>query len=90
MSLSLWKGEIEPPPRMARIAQEIADRHGLTMADMNGDDRSRSVAWARQEAMAAIYATGRFSMPQIGRFFGWRDHTTVLHAIRQVAKRRAA
>lgn len=87
---SLWKGEIEARPTAKAIAIQVADRHGLTLEDLRGPCRRREVAWPRQEAMAAVYANCRVSLPWVGRFFGNRDHTTVLHAIRRVAERRGA
>jgi chromosomal replication initiator protein len=82
--LSLWRGVVTippPKPRMAEIAAMVAERHGLSLDTLRGPQRCRRVAHARQEAMALIYAQGRFSTPQIGRYFGDRDHTTVLYGI---------
>lgn len=97
MVLSLWKGLVEngepapvPKPSMKVIAAEIADKYGLTLADLQGPETRREISRPRQEAMARIYATGFFSYPQVGRFFGGRDHTTVLFAVRRVAEREAA
>ena len=85
--LSLWKGEVEIQPiSMRDIACRVAERHGLTVDDLRGSDRTKRVAWPRQEAMAAIRETGRYSLPRIGKFFN-RDHTTVIHAVRRVAER---
>ena len=74
---------------MREIAADVAARHGLTLDELKSPQRARRIAWPRQEAMKEIYDTGRFSLPQIGGFFGGRDHTTVLHAIRAHAKRLA-
>lgn len=51
--------------------------------------RVREVAWPRQMAMALAYRFSGLSHPQIGRRFGGRDHTTVMHALRMVEQRRA-
>lgn len=86
--LSLWPGR--PPlyaqaPKvgskieMERIATLVAGRHGLTLEQIRSSRRFRQWARPRQEAMATIYATGRFSYPTIGAFFG-RDHSTVRYA----------
>lgn len=72
----------EPPPSMRDISKAVAERHGLTLDDLRSPRRYRRIAHPRQEAMALIYATGRFSMPQVARFFRKIDHTTVLHAVR--------
>lgn len=55
-----------------------------------GVGRSRDIAWPRQEAYALAWDTGRYSMAQIGRYFGDRDHTTVLHGIRRHKERQAS
>jgi chromosomal replication initiation ATPase DnaA len=76
---SLWR----PRPRtMHDIAHEVCDRHGLTWDELTGARRRRREAWPRQEAMALMYDTGRFSLGQIGRVMGGRHHTTVLLGIR--------
>jgi len=74
--------------QMRLLAEQVCEDHGLSLRYMLSPERCRSVAWPRQEAMARIYATGRYSLPTIGRFFN-RHHTTVLHAIRAHAKRLA-
>lgn len=76
-------------PTMRQIAQEVAQRHQLTLERLLGPEVERRVSWPRQEAMAAIYAMGGRSYPQIGRFFH-RHHATVIHAVRQVDKRQGA
>lgn len=87
--LSLFRGLVRKPLTMARITQEVAEWYGIPIALVRGPSRQRSHVIARHEAMYQIYMTGRFSMPQIGRYFD-RDHTTVLHAIRSVEKRMAS
>lgn len=89
--ISLWKHDLgrNPPVSAKELAMEIAQRHGFTLEDLRGPSRLRPLVHARQEAMAAIYARGNVSLPWVGRFFGGRDHTTVIHAIRQVEKRSA-
>lgn len=89
-ALSLWRGVIRIEPSkltMAAIAVEVAERHGVSVDELRGPQLRRQVTRARQEAMALIYATGRFSNSQIGRFMGGRDHTTVLHGRRSHAAR---
>lgn len=74
-------------PRMTVIARRVADKWGIAPDELRGAVRSRRVAWPRHEAMYEMYATGLFSLPQIGRFLGGRDHTTVLHGCRKHAER---
>jgi chromosomal replication initiation ATPase DnaA len=83
--LSLWRGvvAIRPPlPTMKEIASDVAQRHGLSLGDLQGRSLVRKITNARQEAMWAIYLTDRFSLGQVARFFNRADHTTVWHAIR--------
>lgn len=75
------------PGNAARTIAEVAERYGLSAEDLKGRARVRAVAHPRQEAMAIIHAAGGYSLPQIGRFFGGRDHTTVLKGIRAFRRR---
>jgi chromosomal replication initiator protein len=70
------------------IIAEVCAEYKVSRLDMISDRRSRSIAWPRQEAMYRTYKETPLSLPAIGTVFGNRDHTTVLHAIRQVEKRR--
>lgn len=72
-----------------RIIAQVADRHGLTVAELMGTTRVRLIAHARQEAMWRISRELGRSLPEIGRMMGGRDHTTVLHGIRAYEKRLA-
>jgi chromosomal replication initiator protein len=83
---------VTDPPRhtMRDIATMTAERYGLTVDDLKSPSQERRIAWPRQEAMVLIRQHTRQSYPQIGRFFGDRDHTTVIHAVRQVERRRLA
>lgn len=64
------------------IQQTVADYYKIKMADMLSKRRSRSVARPRQLAMALCKELTSHSLPEIGKAFGGRDHTTVLHAHR--------
>lgn len=67
-------------PTMADITADVARRHNVTVADLRHPTRGRKALVApRREAWTLIYATGRFSYPQIGRWFGGRDHSTIHH-----------
>lgn len=74
-----------PPPRKPwhAFVREVAIKHGLTLADLIGPYRAPKVAHARQEAMWVLFQERRWSYPQIGRFFGGRDHTTIMHGVRR-------
>jgi hypothetical protein len=92
--LSLWRGEIAIPPRsMASVAGEVAARHGLALEALRTPTRSRPIAHARQEAMAAMRQVRRpdgrvrYSHGQIARFFGLSRHSTVIYAIKALRRR---
>ena len=77
-----------PVKRMADIAAEVAQANGLTLAELKSRNRAQRIARPRQEAMAKIHQTGRYTLTQIARFFGM-DHTTVLYGVRQYEARAA-
>jgi chromosomal replication initiator protein len=66
------------------IQKTVADYYKLKVADMHSKTRTRSVARPRQVAMYLTKELTRLSLPEIGQSFGGRDHTTVLHAHRQI------
>jgi chromosomal replication initiator protein len=70
------------------IQKTVADYYKIRVTDMHSKKRSRAVARPRQVAMALAKELTQMSLPEIGSNFGGRDHTTVLHACRQVAKLR--
>ncbi|HEX7759707.1 MAG TPA: chromosomal replication initiator protein DnaA [Caulobacteraceae bacterium] len=71
--------------------QKAASEHfGLKQADLISERRTRSVARPRQAAMWLAKQLTTRSLPDIGRRFGGRDHTTVLHAVRRIEELRAA
>jgi chromosomal replication initiation ATPase DnaA len=81
--------ETGPAPTMLQIASDVARRHGLRLADLKGRLRDDRTAHARQEAMALIFAQGRYGYSQIGRFLD-HDRTTVRHGVEVHAARLAA
>jgi chromosomal replication initiator protein len=70
------------------IQRTVADYYKIRISDMHSKKRSRAVARPRQVAMALAKELTQLSLPEIGSNFGGRDHTTVLHACRQIAKLR--
>lgn len=68
------------------IQKTVAEYYSIRLADLSGKSRSRSVARPRQIAMALAKELTSKSLPEIGKAFGGRDHTTVLHACRKVAE----
>ena len=68
------------------MPKTVAEYYNIKMSDMLSKRRSRSVARPRQMAMALAKELTNHSLPEIGDAFGGRDHTTVLHACRTIAK----
>lgn len=74
-------------PRRIKIEDilRIISRHfGVSKGDLLSQRRHRSVVWPRQVGMYLAKQLTARSLPEIGRRFGNRDHTTVLHAIRKI------
>ena len=74
---------------IAQIQSCVVEYYGLRPIDMTTARRSREVARPRQVAMYLSKQLTPRSLPEIGRRFGGRDHTTVIHAVRQIEKLRA-
>ena len=66
------------------IQKKVAEHYNIKIADMHSARRSRSVARPRQVAMYLAKQLTARSLPEIGRKFGGRDHTTVMHAVRKI------
>lgn len=83
-------GSLLPPePRsgdldIGAIKAEIASQYLVSVADLEGENRDKRVAQARQIAIYLARELTRSSFPQIGKEFGGRDHSTVIHAYRRV------
>ena len=69
---------------IANIQKAVADYYGLQIKDLLSKRRTRSLARPRQVAMALTKELTEHSLPEIGDAFAGRDHTTVLHACRQI------
>lgn len=66
------------------IQKKVAEHFQIKLSDMHSARRSRSVARPRQVAMYLAKQLTSRSLPEIGRKFGGRDHTTVMHAVRKI------
>mgnify|MGYP001433169279 CR=1 FL=1 len=66
------------------IIRKVADHYNLRMTDLISARRSRVIARPRQVAMFLSKMLTTKSLPEIGRRFGGRDHTTVIHAVRKI------
>lgn len=70
-----------------RIVARVCDAFRVKPKDLTGASRLRTVLVPRQVAMYLAREAAGLSLVQIGRYFGGRDHTTVLNAVRKVAER---
>ena len=66
------------------IQRKVADYYNLRLSDLLSARRSRTIARPRQIAMYLSKILTTRSLPEIGRKFGGRDHTTVIHAVKKV------
>ena len=66
------------------IQKSVAEHFNIRISDMHSARRARSVARPRQVAMYLSKQLTSRSLPEIGRKFGGRDHTTVMHAVKKV------
>ena len=71
------------------IQRKTADYYGLKLADLLSPRRAREVARPRQVAMYLAKKLTPRSLPEIGRRFGGRDHTTVMHGVKRIEELRA-
>ncbi len=71
------------------IQKKVAEHYNIRIADMGSARRARAVARPRQVAMYLSKLLTQRSLPEIGRKFGGRDHTTVMHAVRKIEELKA-
>jgi chromosomal replication initiator protein len=77
-------------PTIDLIQQLTCEAFGITIDELVSHDRTARVAWPRQVAMYLCRELTDQSLPAIGRRFGGRNHTTVLHACRRTSTRLAS
>jgi chromosomal replication initiator protein len=75
-----------PEVSIERIQTAVVDRFGLSMEELCGERRSQNIVYPRQVAMYLSRELTDASLPKIGREFGGRDHTTVIHATSKIAR----
>lgn len=68
------------------IKEVVSKYFGVMVNDINSSKRTKNIAYARQTAMYLCRKLTDMSLPSIGRDFGGRDHTTVMHAIEKIKK----
>jgi chromosomal replication initiator protein len=72
------------------IQRKVAEHYNIRLADMIGPKRLRTIARPRQVAMYLAKQLTARSLPEIGRRFGGRDHTTIMHGVRKIEELMAA
>ncbi|MFQ5778336.1 MAG: chromosomal replication initiator protein DnaA, partial [Terriglobia bacterium] len=70
------------------IQRRVADLFGLRPADLKARSNARSIAFPRQVAMYLVKRLTGASLPEIGRAFGGKHHTTVLHSVNKIERLR--
>jgi chromosomal replication initiator protein len=70
-----------------RIQELVSDRFGLSLEELCSDKRSQNIVYPRQVAMYLSRELTDSSLPKIGKQFGGRDHTTVIHATSKIARK---
>ena len=66
------------------IQRKVSEHYNMRLSDMIGPKRHRTIARPRQMAMYLSKKLTSRSLPEIGRRFGGRDHTTVMHAVKRI------
>jgi len=79
----LW-GEEEKIITIEQVQRTVCDFYGLTLSDLKAKNRTSAVAFPRQVAMYLARHLTRASLADVGRAFGGRDHTTVLHGVDKI------
>ena len=79
----LW-GEDEKIITIEQIQRRVCDFFGLKLSDIKAKNRTKAIAFPRQVAMYLARQMTHSSLAEIGRAFGGKDHTTVLHAVDKI------
>jgi chromosomal replication initiator protein len=80
------QGDAAPEVTIPRIQEAVSQRFGVTLEELVSPRRSQSVAYPRQVAMYLSRELTDSSLPKIGKEFGGRDHTTVIHATSKITR----
>jgi chromosomal replication initiator protein len=79
----LW-GDEEKVITIEQIQRKVSDFFGVKLSDLKAKNRTRAVAFPRQIAMYLARQLTHASLSEVGRAFGGKDHTTVLHAVDKI------
>ena len=66
------------------ILKAVAEHHNMTPAQLKMKSNTRQIAYPRQIAMFLVKELTQASLPEIGRYFGGKHHTTVLHSVQKI------
>ncbi|MFM9959339.1 MAG: chromosomal replication initiator protein DnaA [Phycisphaerales bacterium] len=81
-------GGSRPEVTITNIIDAVMDHYGVKLSDLQSKRRQKSIAHPRQVCMYLARRMTRYSLEEIGGYFGGRDHTTVMHAVRTIEERR--
>jgi chromosomal replication initiator protein len=85
-------GDLVPPSErtvtIPQIIEAVMRVYTVRVSDLHSKRRNKSIALPRQICMYIARAKTRFSLEEIGDYFGGRDHTTVMHAIKTIKEAR--
>jgi len=79
----LW-GEEEKIITIEQIQRKVGEAYGVKLSDLKAKNRTKAVAFPRQIAMYLARQLTHASLSEVGRAFGGKDHTTVLHAVDKI------
>jgi chromosomal replication initiator protein len=91
MAQQVLKNLVEPGERrvsIENIQRAVCQEFGLTVPQLRSRNNSHPIAYPRQVAMYLAKELTMASLPQIGREFGGKHHTTVLHSINKISQLR--
>ncbi len=80
--------EIKPQVTITQLIDSVTGFYNVKLTDLQSERRHKSIAFPRQVAMYLLRQHTRYSLQEIGGYFGGRDHTTVMHAVRTIATKR--
>lgn len=80
--------EVKPEVTIGGIIDAVVDHYGVKLTDLQSKRRQKSIARPRQLCMYLARRHTRYSLEEIGGYFGGRDHTTVMHAVKTIEKQR--
>lgn len=81
-------GQTNGQPSIQSIIDTVTQYYDIKLTDLLSKRRHKSIALPRQVCMWLARRHTRFSLEEIGGYFGGRDHTTVMHAVRQITSKR--